>query len=126
MHESEHDVVHRLALRDGDRDREERDAPLGVERAVDRIDDDERPHLAAEPPDLLGDHGARDLAHAGENHVLGRLVDRRRLVAAEPRPDDRFALGSRRQPDEHVVDVRDRCPAELQPVSQAEGAAGRR
>ena len=37
---AEHDVAHRRALRDREREREERDAALRVDRAVDGIDDD--------------------------------------------------------------------------------------
>ena len=53
--EAEDDVVHRLPLRDGDREGEERDAALRVERAVDRVDDDERQPPVAEAADLLRD-----------------------------------------------------------------------
>jgi len=43
---AEEDVVHRLTVGDRHRDREEGDAPLGVERAVDRVDDDPKPAVA--------------------------------------------------------------------------------
>ncbi len=69
---------------------------------------------------------ARRLAHAGEDRLLRRLVDRRRVVTAETLPYDGLALGARGQPLEHRVDVGDRRAAQLQPVSQAEAAASRR
>ena len=118
MHEAEDDVVHRLPFRDGDRDGEEGDAALGVERAVDRVDDDERQPRTPHAADLLRDDGACGLPHAGEDDLLGSFVDRRRLVAALARADDRLALHPRRQALEHGVHIRDGRPAEFQPVSQ--------
>src|SRR6476659_10088171 len=82
--EAEDDVVHRLAFGDRDREGEERDAALGVERAVDGIDDDQRQPRAADPADLLGDDRAGSLADAGEYDLLRGPVDRRRVVSAEP------------------------------------------
>ena len=127
MHEAEHDVVHRLAFGNRDREGEKRDAALCVERSIDRVDDEERQRLGTEPADLLRDDCPGSLAHAREDRLLRGLVDRGRVVAAQPRSHDGLALGSRREPLEHRVDVGDRRAAELQPVvSQAEASAGRR
>ena len=68
--------------------------------------------------DLLRNDGARRRLDPREDRLLRSLVDRRGLVAAFAGADDRLALGARRQPLEDGVDVRDRRPAELQPVSQ--------
>src|SRR5690242_18854188 len=87
VNEAEDDVVHRLTLRDGDREREERDPALGVERAVDRVDDEER-QSRPDAADLLRDHRAGRVTYASENDLLRGLVDRRRIVAAETRPHD--------------------------------------
>ena len=125
MDEPEDDVVHRLSLRDRDREGEERDAALGVERAVDRVDDDERQLCAADAAYLLRDDGARGIPQAREDRILRGPVDRRRVVAAEPRPDDRLPLGPRGQALEHGVDVGDGGPTELQPVSQEAASTGR-
>src|SRR6185312_3307008 len=64
--EAEDDVVHRLPLRDRDREGEEGNPALRIERAVDRIDDDQR-QPAADAADLLRDDGTRRLAYAGED-----------------------------------------------------------
>ena len=50
--------------------------------------------------------------------ALGRLVDRRRLVAAEPGPDDRLSLGPPRQLGEHVAHVLGGGAARLEPRTQ--------
>jgi hypothetical protein len=96
--EAELDVGHRRTVRDGDREREETDPALCVQRAVDRIDDDARPsagtdlHLAA----LLRDEHAVDRRRleAPDDRRLGRSVDRRRLVAARTGAHDRLAVGA--------------------------------
>ena len=86
---AEDDVVHRGAVRDGDRERVERQAALGVEAAVDRIDDDAPGPAAAVDAlaRLLRDHRetdavAGDLVEDAERGVLGRLVDGYRRVTA--------------------------------------------
>ena len=54
--EPERDVVHRVAVGDGEREREERDPALGVDRPVDRVDDDPRsPPSPNARPELLRD-----------------------------------------------------------------------
>jgi hypothetical protein len=116
--EAEDDVVHRLPLRDRDREGEERDAALGVERAVDRVDDDERQPRHPDAADFLRDNRACSVAHTGEDDLLGGPVDRRRVIAAEAFPDHRLALGARGHPREHSVDVRNGGAAEFQPLSQ--------
>ena len=98
---AEHDVAHRRALGDGEREREERDAALRVHRAVDRVDDDSALSACAERAhaELLRDEH-EVLVESGESRddgVLGRLVDRGRLVAALAEPQHRLALGPRRQ-----------------------------
>src|SRR5215468_245864 len=119
MNEAENDVVHRLALRDCDREREERDPALGVERAVDWVDDHDRQPRTAHAANLLRDDCARRVPHAGEDGLLRSLIDRGGLVTAEAFPYYGLALDARGQSREHRVDIRDRGPAELQPVSQA-------
>src|SRR5205814_8671928 len=86
---AEDDVVHRPAFRDGEREREEGDAALRVQRAVDRVDDDHR-RADAVASDLLRDDRA-EAVEAGEDRLLGRRVDRRRLVAAPALADARLA-----------------------------------
>ena len=81
---------------------------------------------SASPPeaaDLLRDDRAGSLAHPGEDDVLRGLVDRGRVVAAEARAHHGLALDARGQALEHGLDVRDRGPAELQPISHRRAAA---
>ena len=112
---AEEDVVHRLPVGDGDREREERDAALRVQRAVDRVDDD---RVAARPfdADLFADDGHVFAAEALEDHALGGRVDRGRLVAALARADDRLALSPTGQLGEHRLHVGARRAAEREPV----------
>ena len=51
-----------------------------------------------------------------DDRVLGGLVDRGRVVAALTASQDRLSLDSRRQPLEHVADVRHAEPADGEPV----------
>ena len=111
-------VAHPLAVGNGDRDGEERDAALRVQRAVDRVDHDDGV-AGAEPADLLRDDRDVELAEARDDRILGRLVDRGRLVAAEALPDDGLALGARRQLDEHAPHVVDRRAAQREPVGHS-------
>ena len=57
----------------------------------------------------------------GDDGVLGRSVDRRRVVAALPAPQHRLALGPRRQRREDALDVRDAAAAEREPVDRHTG-----
>ena len=114
VHEPEHDVVHRLALRHRHGEREVRDRPLRVLGAVDRIDDD-RDLPVAPDPDLLGDDADVGPVEMREHGALGRLVDRRRHVAALPAADRPLALLARRQLLELRPHVCGRGTAEVQP-----------
>ena len=111
----EDDVVHRVAFGDGDRDREERDPALRVQRAVDRIDDDREPPVA-EDAHLLADELHVFAAETLEDHRLGGGVDRGRVVAALAVPDHGLALGAAGQLREHARDVVPGGAAELEPV----------
>ena len=119
--EAERDVSHRRPFGDRDREREERDSPLGVDRAVDRVDDDHVGRcLDARRADaeLLGHE--REVRTRGveplDDDPLGGGVDRRRVVPALADADYLLTLGTRRQLGEHAVDVLDRGPARSQPV----------
>jgi hypothetical protein len=112
---AEEDVPHGLAVGHGERHRKERDLALRVERAVDRVDDHHRAP-GAEASDLLGDDRDVEVAKVREDCVLGRLVDGRRLVAAETLPDDRLTLGAARQLLEDAPDVLGRGAADGEPV----------
>ncbi len=91
---------------------------FALTRAVDRVDDDDR-RAAAEPADLLRDDRHVEVAEAGDDRVLGRLVDRGRLVAAEAGADDRLALDAGRQLLEHALHVRDRGATDGEPVGHS-------
>ena len=112
-------VSHRRALGHREREREERDPALGVDRPVDRIDDDSRRASGAEHalPELLRDEhevvaeGSEPL----DDRILRRLVDRRRVVASLSALQHGLPFDARRQPLEHVADVRDAKAARLEP-----------
>ena len=93
---SENDVAHRRPVGNREREREERDPALRVHRSVDRIDDHDSRPPASElaRPELLGDeHEALPgRLEARDDRVLGRLVDRGRVVAALATTKDRLAL----------------------------------
>ncbi len=88
MDEAERDVGHRLAVGDRDRQRVMRDPALGVQRAVDRIDD--HAHAVVAVVDLAALLGAdRELValvaervELVEHELLGGVVDLERAVAA--------------------------------------------
>ena len=126
MHEPEVDVAHGRPRRDGDGQREEANAALRVERAVDRVDDDVRAAVAELPGLLRHECHVADAGEAGEHHALGGGVDRGRVITALPCADDRFAVRPRRQVRQHVAHVAHRLAAEREPVSQADGRAGPR
>ena len=67
---------------------------------------------------LADDRDPVDQPKPREDRVLGRLVDRGRLVAAFALADDRLALGARRQRGEHGAHVLDARAADREPVSQ--------
>ena len=69
---------------------------------------------------------AGSIADPSEDHVLRGLVDRGRVVAAEPRAHHGLALDAGRQAFEHGLDVRDRGPAQLQPISHSSSGSIRR
>ena len=66
-------VVHPLAFGDSDRQREVRDPPLRVQRAVDRVDHHDG-LAVAEPAGLLADDRHVEIAEAREDHLLGRTI----------------------------------------------------
>ena len=123
---AEDDVVHRLAVGDGDREREERDAALRVQRAVDRVDDDERARRRRDgrPPPRRSSRRARGSARGSRPPPPGRSPSSRRRPRPAPTTGSRSArVGSSL---EHRLDVRDRRAAEPR-ASQSSGmqAAGR-
>ena len=127
---AEGDVVHRRSVGDGDREGEERDPALGVDRAVDRVDDDDRAPSGAECPDaeLLRDErqvGAERL-EAAHDRVLRAVVDGGRVVAALTGSQHRLALEARRQPAEHVLDIVDRPAADGEPLRHGSTGWSRR
>ena len=68
-------------------------------------------------PELFG-HEHEVLGERGEtldDCVLGRLIDRRRVVATLADPEDGLALGARRQTREHLPDVADTQPTDVEP-----------
>ncbi len=111
---AEDDVVHRAPIGDRDRDGEEGDPALRVQRAVDRVDD-HRPATVAEASDLFADDTDVFVLEAVEDHPLRRCVDRGRLVAPFAGADDRLALGAAGQLFEHARDVVARRAAQLEP-----------
>ena len=113
--EAEDDVLHRRALGDGDRDREVRDVPLRVQRAVDRVDDHAELRVDAERPlaELLG-HEMEVHAlllvkglEARHDRSLGGRVHGGRLVSAHAVADHRLPLDPRRHRGEDLAQVAD-------------------
>ena len=119
--EAEDDVVHRLPLGNGNREREVGNRPLGILGAVDRIDDDGERALAADP-DLLGDDPDLIAVEVRENRRLRGLVDRRGHVPALSAPDRPLALLAPGHLREHGLHVGDCGPAQLEPVTGVDGA----
>ena len=91
---AEGDVGHGRAVGDRHRERIERQAALGVEAAVDRVDHDPPAPASAVGAlaDLLGDErerlaAGRDVVEHGQRRILRGAVDRDREVAAGPAPE---------------------------------------
>jgi hypothetical protein len=123
--ERETDVVHHVAVRDCDREREERDPALRVQRAVDRVDDDALAPAAAHA-DLLRHDRRIEPVEASEDDTLRRRVDRGSVVAPFALREHRLALRAGRQLGEHRAHVLGRRAREREPVSrQARRRAGR-
>ena len=125
---AEVDVAHGATARDGEGKCEERDSPLRVHRAVDRVDD--HPRRAARTERALAEL-LRDEKNVGlecleprDDGVFGGSVDRRRVVAALACPQHRFALGPGRQLLEDALDVCDAPAAEREPVDGGGGHTG--
>jgi hypothetical protein len=97
-----------------------RQAALGVQRAVDRVDDDAARPARAEAPlaELLGDEQEvlAGLLQPPDDRRLGRGVDRRRVVAALAFPDHRLARFPSLEIREHRANVVGRRAARLEPV----------
>ena len=115
----ERDVAHRRPLGDREREREEGDPALRVDRPVDRIDDDSRRASSAEHAlaELLRDEH-EVVAQRNEpldDRVLRRLVDRRRIVASLSELQHGLPLDTRRQPLQHAPDVLDAEATRLEP-----------
>ena len=86
---AERDVGHRRPVGDRDRERVVRQPALGVQRAVDRVDDDEHVRRRRSRPRPRSSLTAVNRAPSrvqrvelGEDDVLGRRVDHQRAVAA--------------------------------------------
>ena len=130
MDETEIDVAHPPAPCKGNRDREEADPALRIQRTVDRIEDDAHctsgpePHLAH----FLRDEDAVDsrLFESANDCPLSGGVNRGRLVAALARAHHRLAVGSGWQLGEREPHVLHRSPAELEAISQADETAAPR
>jgi len=101
-------------------------APLGVHRSVDRIDDDTRLGLAECPhPQLLRDEQevvslGVELLQQRDDRALGGIVDRGRLISADAGGQHRLALLPRRQVLQHPADVPRRRAADLEPGRHSE------
>ena len=121
--EAEVDVAHRRPVGDRDREREEGDAALRVERAVDRVDDDVASSRlpGRRPPRRRSSR--RSPANRARITLLGGRIDRRRFVSAHSPADNRFSLGPAGQLEQDAAHVVDRGSAEREPVSQAGGRA---
>jgi hypothetical protein len=124
--EAEAHIVHRGPFRDGDGEGEVRDASLCVDRAVDRVDDHPELTASAERPDpeLLGDEGEVDAERLEPPHddVLGRRVDRSRIVASLTGAEHGLALDARRQVGEDALELLDAPAREREPVGH--GSSG--
>ena len=96
------------------------DAALRVQRAVDRIDHDER-RAVADDAGLLGDD--RQTVEPSKRARIARSAAASIAVVSSPPfagPDDRLAVGATRQLGEHAAHVLDRSAAEAR-ASQSSG-----
>ncbi len=123
--EPERDVGHRRPVGDRDRESDVRQAALGVQRAVERVDD--HPHAVvaeADPPALLRERGEPrtcvvQAVELGEHRVLGLLVDDQRAVAAAAHAAGlEHALLGRRGVGEHAAQSVGRTSACAEPVGR--------
>ena len=121
--EAEDDVAHRRPVGDGDRDRVVGEAALGVDRAVDRVDDHDHAGVAVvDLPALLADRGeARAVGvqavELGEHGALGVGVDLQRAVAAAADVAGlEHALGGRRARAQDRPQGGGRAPGRPEPV----------
>jgi hypothetical protein len=122
--EAEEDVVDRVAVGNRDGEAEVRNAALRVLGAVDRIDEHAVPAGSAKA-DLLRDDADVLPLEVLQGRPLRRLVERARVVAALAATDHALALLARRHAHEHVLDVRDRSAAELEPRTGHSGNSSR-
>ena len=122
--EREADVVQRRPVGDGDREAEEGQAALGVERSVDRVDD-HHPGAVAIPErplaELLRDEPERDAAlgqllQPTDRRRLGLAVDDGGVVSPLALADNRLAVVSGGEAAKHVLHVRRHRAAEAEPV----------
>ena len=103
-----------------DREREEGDAALRVQRAVDRTRrrrGSRRRRTGRSPPTRSSRRGRG--SRPGWPGVLGRLVDRRRVVAARALTRDRLALDAGRQLLEHALHLGDGAATDRDPVGHS-------
>ena len=105
------------------------DAPLGVERAVDRVDD--HPHAVVAVVDLASLLGQGEEAKAlvaqavelGEHEVLGRVVDDQRAVpAAAPGAGLLGPFGRARGGGQHLLQASHGATARAEPVGVERGS----
>ena len=111
VHVAEHDVPHRRALGDRNREAEVPQSPLGVHRPVDRVDHDVQLGGAERAlAELLRDERElvpvpMELLEPSDDGPLGGIVDRRRVVAALAGCDDGLPLDPGRKLVQHARDV---------------------
>ena len=129
---AEEDVGHRGAVGDRDRDRVVRQAALGVERAVDRVDDDERVGAAeVDRPALLADRReAQRPRRAGRRAASNTASSAAASISSvrsppSPRvPDLAHALGGGGLVAQDAAQRARRAAADAQPVGVPRGIGG--
>ncbi len=105
------DVPHRRAVGDGEREREERDPALGVDRAVDRVDDDAHRASGAE----------RDARRAPPRRARSRPRGPRGARRRRP-PPPRRSPSCRRHPRPAGAPARARCASAARPSTASMSA----